>query len=371
MLQRKFRQAKSPDFFMFFVLITLLGIGVVMVFSATSISAYQTYGDSFRFLKRQLGWSVVGVTTMLFVMKIDYHKYLKWAPKFLLLSIVLLIVLLIPGVGREVKGSTRWIVLGPLPPLQVSEVAKVAMVVYVARYISLKDQKMKKFWGGLLQPLVILGVVFGLIMLQPDLGTAVTIAGTIMVMFIAGGAKILHIGGLGSLAVPGIFYMIITEPYRLRRLLSFLDPWEDPLGTGFHIIQSLYALGSGGLFGAGLGKSRQKFFYLPEPGTDFIFSVLGEELGFIGIFTVIALYFLFAWRGLQTALYAEDLFGSMLAVGITTMITLQAIINMAVVSGSMPVTGITLPFISYGGSSLVFMLIGVGILLNVSCYTTN
>ncbi|TDX53015.1 stage V sporulation protein E [Orenia marismortui] len=362
---------KAPDFIIFFVIVTLLGIGVVMVFSSTSISAYQRYDDSFYFLKRQLLWSIIGIGVMIFFMKFDYHRYIKWSPKILMGSMLLLILVLVPGVGKNVKGSTRWIDLGPLPPLQVSEIAKVSMVIYMSRYLSLKNKRIKSFWKGLFPPLLILGVVFALILAEPDLGTAVTIGATVMVMFVAAGAKWRHLIGLGSLSIPGIFFMIITEPYRLKRLLSFLDPWKDPLGSGFHIIQSLYALGSGGLFGAGLGRSRQKFFYLPEPGTDFIFSVLGEELGFVGTFTVIALYFLFAWRGLQIALKSEDLFGCMLAIGITTMITLQAIINMAVVSGSMPVTGITLPFISYGGSSLVFMLAGVGILLNVSRFTTD
>ncbi|OCL28123.1 stage V sporulation protein E [Orenia metallireducens] len=362
---------KAPDFIVFFVIITLLCIGVVMVFSSTSISSSQKYNDSFYFLKRQLMWSIIGIGVMIFFMRFDYHQYIKWAPKILLGSIVLLILVLIPGIGKSVKGSSRWIDLGPLPPLQVSEIAKVSMVIYMSRFLALKNKEVKDFWKGLVPALLVLGVVFGLILMEPDLGTAVTIGGTVFVMLLASGARWSHLIGLGSLSIPAVFYMIITAPYRLKRLLSFLDPWKDPLGSGFHIIQSLYALGSGGLFGLGLGRSRQKFFYLPEPGTDFIFSVLGEELGFVGTSTVILLYFVFAWRGLQIALQAEDLFGCLISVGITTMITLQAMVNLAVVSGSMPVTGITLPFISYGGSSLVFMLAGVGILLNVSRFTIN
>ncbi|PRX31116.1 cell division protein FtsW [Orenia metallireducens] len=362
---------KAPDFIIFFVVVTLLCIGVVMVFSSTSISSSQKYDDSFYFLKRQLMWSIVGIGVMIFFMRFDYHQYIKWAPKILLGSIALLILVLIPGIGKSVKGSSRWIDLGPLPPLQVSEIAKVSMVIYMSRFLALKNKEVKNFWKGLVPALFILGIVFALILMEPDLGTAVTIGGTVFVMLLASGARWGHLIGLGSLSIPAVFYMIITAPYRLKRLLSFLDPWKDPLGSGFHIIQSLYALGSGGLFGLGLGRSRQKFFYLPEPGTDFIFSVLGEELGFVGTSTVILLYFVFAWRGLQIALQAEDLFGCLISVGITTMITLQAMVNLAVVSGSMPVTGITLPFISYGGSSLVFMLAGVGILLNVSRFTIN
>ncbi|WP_408955844.1 stage V sporulation protein E [Natroniella sp. ANB-PHB2] len=363
-------QRKAPDFVIFFVMIVLLGIGVAMVFSATSILAYQRFGDSFRYLKRQLGWSVLGITAMTTFMNIDYHRYLKWAPKILLVSIISLILVLIPGVGHVIGGSRRWFIILGLR-IQPSEIAKVALVIYLARYLSLKNNRIKYFFKGLLPPLVILGVVFLLILLEPDLGTAATIAGTSVVMLIAAGASYLHLGSLVAMGIPGLLYMIISEPYRRDRLLAFLDPWQDPLDTGFHIIQSLYALGSGGLFGMGLGRSRQKFFYLPEPGTDFIFAVLGEELGFIGTFIIVTLFFLFAWRGLQIALYAQDLFGSILAVGITTMITLQAVINIGVVTGSMPVTGITLPFISYGGSSLVIMLSGVGILLNISRFTTN
>ncbi len=360
-----------PDFLIFFIVVTLLGIGVILVFSATSISSYQKFGDSFHYLKRQLIWSIIGIGVMIFFMRIDYHQYIKWSPWLLILGIGGLVLILIPGVGKEVKGSTRWILLGPLPPLQISEIVKVVIVLYMSRYLALKNDRLKSFWRGLFVPLFLLGIVFGLILMEPDLGTAVTIGGTVMVMFLAAGARYLHLFGLMLMGIPGVFYMIFSEPYRKKRLLAFLNPWKDPLGTGFHIIQSLYALGSGGLFGAGLGRSRQKFFYLPEPGTDFIFSVLGEELGFLGVFVVIVLYFLFAWRGLQIALHAKDLFGSMVAVGITIMITLQAVVNMSVVSGSMPVTGITLPFISYGGSSLVFMLAGVGILLNVSKFTTR
>ncbi|MCK8827140.1 stage V sporulation protein E [Natroniella acetigena] len=363
-------QQKTPDFVIFFVIIVLLGIGVAMVFSATSILAYQRFGDSFHYFKRQLGWSVLGITAMATFMNIDYHRYLKWAPKILLISVISLILVLIPGVGHVIGGSRRWFIILGLR-LQPSEIAKVALVIYLARYLSLKNNRIKNFFKGLLPPLMILGVVFLLILLEPDLGTAATIAGTAVVMLIAAGASYLHLGSLVAMGIPGLLYMIISEPYRRDRLLAFLDPWQDPLDTGFHIIQSLYALGSGGLFGMGLGRSRQKFFYLPEPGTDFIFAVLGEELGFIGTFIIVALFFLFAWRGLQIALYAQDLFGSILAVGITTMITLQAVINIGVVTGSMPVTGITLPFISYGGSSLVIMLSGVGILLNISRFTIN
>ncbi|SJZ35532.1 stage V sporulation protein E [Selenihalanaerobacter shriftii] len=359
------KKVKAPDFIIFFTMITLLGIGIIMVFSSTSIRAYADYGDSFYFLKKQFLWSVIGIGAMIFFMTIDYKLYKQLAQLGLLVTLGSLILVLI--IGTVVGGSQRWLGLGMLR-VQPSEIAKLSMVIYMARYLSTKQHKIDKL-QGLAPGLLVLGLVCGLILMQPDLGTAATIGGTIMIMFIAAGLKLEYLAGLGLTGISGIFYLIYSAPYRKERLLAFLDPWSDPLDSGFHIIQSLYALGSGGLFGVGIGQSRQKFFYLPEPGTDFIFAIIGEELGFIGAMVVVFLFFLFAWRGLKIAIEAPDLFGSLLAVGITTMITIQAIINIGVVTGSMPVTGITLPFISYGGSSLVIMLSGVGILLNISRYS--
>ncbi|MCK8823674.1 stage V sporulation protein E [Fuchsiella alkaliacetigena] len=360
------KEAENPDFIIFFTVISLLGIGIMMVFSSTSIRAYADYGDSFYFLKRQLGWSALGIIAMVLFMKIDYNIYKRLARVSLLGSIVLLVLVLF--IGRVVGGSRRWLGVGSLG-IQPSEIVKVTIVIYMAHYLSTKQEKLNSFTKGLIPPLLVLGLVCSLILMQPDLGTTITIAGTVMVMFLAAGVKIKHLLGLSMAGAGGLAYLIISAPYRRRRLLAFLDPWSDPLDSGFHIIQSLYALGSGGLFGAGIGQSRQKFFYLPEPGTDFIFAIIGEELGFIGVLVIVALFFLFAWRGLKVALDAPDLFASLLAVGITMLITLQAIVNIGVVTGSMPVTGMTLPFISYGGSSLGVMLIGVGILLNISRYT--
>ena len=218
----------------------------------------------------------------------------------------------------------------------------------------------------LLVPLLVMGVFFALIMMEPDLGTAATLAATTLIMLFASGAKIGHFFLLAIPAVPAFIALVLAEPYRLRRLMAFRDPWSDPLGAGFHIIQSLLALGSGGLFGLGLGRSRQKFWYLPEQHTDFIFAILGEELGFIGTFLVLVLFLLFAWRGLRIAMTAPDLFSSILSVGITAQIVLQAVVNIGVVSGTLPITGITLPLISYGGSSLLITLSAVGVLLNIS-----
>ncbi|GAB6137100.1 stage V sporulation protein E [Halanaerobaculum tunisiense] len=352
----------APDYIILAVIIFLLGISVTMVFSATSISAYAQFGDSFHFLKRQLTWLLLGILVMMLVSNIDYHRYLNWAYYLLAISIVGLVLVLF--IGPEINGSRRWINIGVR--VQPSELVKLTMIIFVARYIHLAGSQIKEFWRGLIPVLGILVFVFGLILLEPDLGTAGTIALTVVIMLLSAGARLLHLGGLFASGLPALVYVLMVEPYRRKRIFAFLNPWQDPKGTGFHIIQSLYALGSGGLFGVGLGRSRQKFFYLPEPGTDFIFAVLGEELGFVGSLIVLFLYFLLALRGMQIALKAPDLFGAMLAVGITSWIVLQAIINIGVVTGSMPVTGITLPFISYGGTSLVVMSASIGILLNIS-----
>jgi cell division protein FtsW len=360
------KKIEAPDFIIFFIMLTLLGIGIMMVFSSTSIRAYADYGDSFYFLKKQFLWSVIGIGAMIFFMNIDYNIYKRLAQLGMLTSIGLLILVLFTG--KVIGGSQRWLGIGMFR-VQPSEIIKLAMIIYMARYLSTKQERLDSFMKGLGPPLLVLGLICGLILLQPDLGTAVTIGGTVMVMFVAAGVSYKYLATLGCAGCLGLVYLIYSAPYRKERFLAFLDPWSDPLDSGFHIIQSLYALGSGGLFGVGIGQSRQKFFYLPEPGTDFIFAIIGEELGFVGALVIVLLFFLFAWRGLRIALEVPDLFGSLLAVGITTMITLQAIINIGVVTGSMPVTGITLPFISYGGSSLVIMLSGVGILLNVSKQT--
>ena len=356
---------QAPDYIIFFVIITLMAIGLIMILSASSIRALADYNDSFHLFKHQLMWALIGLAAMILFMNIDYHIYQKNARLILILTILGLILVLIPGIGKVVGGSRRWIGVG-LFRVQPSELAKLGMVIYLSHYFSKKGEKIKSFVDGLLPPLIILAVIFLLILMEPDLGTAVTIAGTFFLIIFAAGARFKHLGVLVATGIPMIIFFIFSEEYRKERLLSFLDPWSDPLDTGYHIIQSLLALGSGGIFGVGLGQSKQKFFYLPEPGTDFIFAVLGEELGLIGTFLVLVLFFLFAWRGLKIATNVPDMFGSMLAVGISSMVIIQAMINIGVVTSSMPITGITLPFISYGGTSLVIMLSAVGILLNIS-----
>lgn len=356
---------KSPDLILFLSTLALLIIGIVMVFSASSVKSYAELGDAYYYLKRQLMWSVIGVSAMLFMMNFDYRLLKKLALPAFIVVLIMLAVVPIPGVGKLVGGARRWLGVG-IWQIQPSELCKFIMIALLSAILSAKPEKNKNFWHGIAIPCGIMAVVFGLIMAEPDLGTAGSIAATTIVLTFTAGANPLYLGGLASAGIPAVIYMIWTEPYRLKRVTAFLNPWADPLRTGFHACQSLLALGSGGLFGVGLGRSRQKYYYLPEQHTDFIFAILGEELGLLGAMLVLGLFFLFAWRGYRTAIACQDPFGSLLAVGITTQILVQAVINIGVVSGSLPVTGITLPLISYGGSSLCITLAGIGILLNIS-----
>ncbi|GAB7387662.1 stage V sporulation protein E [Bacillaceae bacterium] len=355
----------TPDLLIIFTTLLILGVGIVMVYSASAVLAYNKYGDYFFFAKRQLFFALLGIAAMFFMMNVDYWIWKKWAKTVLLLCFVLLILVLIIGVERN--GSKSWIGIGAFA-IQPSEFTKLAMIAYLANWLSQNQKRIVSFTRGLLWPLTVVGLAFALIMLQPDLGTGTVLVGASIVMLFAAGARFKHLFGLAMVGAIGFAALVLAAPYRIKRITAFLDPWQDPLGSGYHLIQSLYAIGPGGLMGLGLGMSRQKFSYLPEPQTDFIFSILAEELGFLGGATILFLFLLLLWRGMRVAITAPDLFGSFLAVGIIGMIAIQVIINVGVVTGMFPVTGITLPFISYGGSSLTLMLTGVGVLLNVSRY---
>ncbi|MGI6711637.1 MAG: stage V sporulation protein E [Bacillota bacterium] len=361
------KKKSAPDFIIFITVLALLSIGIVMVFSSSQYVAYYEHkGDSFYYLKRQFFNTLLSVILMIFVMKVNYVKLKELAKPALIFSFVLLGLLLI-GIGIEHKGSVRWLGAGPFQ-IQPSEFAKLVMIIYMAKFLSENQHRMKSFRQGFLPPLLILGGACALILMQPDLGTAVALAGTTFIMLWCAGAKKSHMALLAGLGICLVVAAIVFEPYRMERFMSFLDPWKDPQDTGFQTVQSLLAIGSGGLLGVGLGAGRAKTFYLPERHTDFIFSIIAEELGFIGGALVIILFLLLIWRGLKVAITTSDAFGSMIAIGVTSMVGLQALINLGVVTGSLPVTGITLPFISYGGSSLIFSLAGIGLLLNVSCY---
>lgn len=340
----------------------------MMVYSASAVLAFHEFGDKFYFFKRQAIFAGLGLVSMFFMMNVNYSLWKKWAPIFLIICFALLVLVLIPGIGDVRGGARSWLGISSFG-IQPSEFMKLAMIMFLAKWLSNEQQKITQFTKGLLPPLGLVFFAFGLIMLQPDLGTGAVMVGASMILIYTAGARMKHLGGLAMIGVVGLIGLIIAAPYRLKRITSFLDPWSDPLGGGYQIIQSLFAIGPGGLVGLGLGMSRQKFSYLPEPQTDFIFSILAEELGFIGGITLILLFLVVVWRGVRVAIAAPDTFGSLLAIGITSIIGVQVLINIGVVIGMMPVTGITLPLVSYGGSSLTLLLTGLGILLNISRYS--
>lgn len=358
-------RAGLPDIILFIVTLALLSLGIVMVFSASSVTAYEEFGDAYYYLKRQSIWAVIGMVALIACMNIDYHVWHRLAGVGMLLSIAALALVIIPGVGKVVAGSRRWLGVG-LVRVQPSEFAKLGLVIFFAAYFDNLGSDTKTIFRGAVVPLGIAGVCALLVLLEPDLGTTIGMLGVAWFMLLIAGVQWGVLVGVVALAAPVVYLYAKSDPVRMRRLTSFVNPWADPRDSGFHIIQSLLAIGSGGPFGVGLGMSRQKFRYLPEQHTDFIFAIIGEELGLMGTLLVLFLYVVFAGRGLRAAFRAPDSFGTLLASGITVMVTLQAAMNIAVVTGSMPITGITLPLISSGGSSLVPMLAGIGILLNIS-----
>jgi cell division protein FtsW len=350
-----------------FAVLLLLIIGVVMVYSSSSVVALTTYDDSAYFMKRQILSVIVGAVLMAITMRIDYRLLSDRRVVLALVTISLLLVgvTLVPGIGKMVNGSRRWLRYGMLS-FQPSELAKFAFVVYMSYYIAKKGERLRDFMNGLLPAYVMCGVFLGLAALQPDFGTAMTIAGVTIILLFAGGGSLLQLGGTVLAVLPFVSFAVAHSTYRLRRIFSFLDPWADPQGAGHQIIQSFIAFGSGGIFGRGLGESRQKFLFLPERHSDFIYAVIGEELGLIGALAVLLLFLIILWRGVRTALATGDLFSRMLALGITLLVCLQGMINMSVVTGLLPTKGIVLPLVSYGGSSLVITMGAIGVLLNIS-----
>ncbi|MFC5403057.1 stage V sporulation protein E [Cohnella soli] len=357
-----------PDLWMIAATIGILAIGIVMVYSASAVAAFHDYGDSYYYVKRQVVFGVLGVVSMFITMNVDYTRWRKWAAPGLLVCFGLLVIVLVPGVGVVRGGARSWLGIGSFG-IQPSEFMKLAMILFLAKFLSERQNQITLFTKGLLPPLAILGTAFGLIMLQPDLGTGMVMIGASLLAIYVSGARLAHLGGLALLGVAGLGALIAAAPYRLQRITAFLDPWQDPLGAGYQSIQSLYAIGPGGLVGLGLGMSRQKYNYLPEPQTDFIFSILAEELGFIGGALLILLFLLLIWRGMRTAITITDPFGSLLATGIVGIFAVQVLINVGVVIGMLPITGVTLPLVSYGGSSLTLLLTALGLLLNLSRYS--
>lgn len=360
------RKKGQIDFPLFIVILILLSIGINMVFSASMYQDRQFYNDSYHHLRKQIVWAGIGIAAMIATSNINY-KILKNRKLIYIGMIVTLALLLIVFAMPPVKGARRWIGIGGAS-FQPSEIAKLMIIVFISEKLSRGGDNVKKFWKGVFPILAISGVFAALIEEEPNMSTAVIIMTVAFLLIFAGGAKLSHLLTLLICGIGGALGLIFTEDYRMRRFFGFLNPWADPLDTGFQAIQSLYALGSGGIFGSGFGMSRQKQLYIPEAQTDFIFSILGEELGFLGTAFIIILFVILIWRGLKIALNCNDRFGSLLATGITALIAVQSSINFLVVSSFMPITGVTLPLISYGGSSLVFTLISLGILLNISRY---
>lgn len=353
------------DLWIPFATIALLMIGVIMVHSASTVLSTEKLHDPFYYFRRQVMWAGIGLLLMFLVSRLDYRVWEKHAKVIMVLCLCFLAIVLIPHVGTVRGGSRAWLGIGTFG-IQPSEFAKFGLVIYLSWHLSREPDRMLSFRQGLLPPLLLMSLVVGLIMLEPDLGQSAVIGGAVMLMVFVAGARARHLIGLALAGLLAFAALIAAAPYRLERIVSFLDPWKDPKGSGYHIIMSLLAVGRGGLLGMGLGASTQKYFYLPEPQTDFIFAILTEELGLLGATATIALFGILLWRGMRAAMRVPDRFGSYLAAGLTGVIAMQVLINIGVVTGALPVTGITLPFLSYGGSSLTLMLTAVGILLSVS-----
>lgn len=358
---------KKVDHLLLISVVIISLFGLLMIYSASYVWADYKFKDPYKFLKTQGIFLLISYVIMSIVSNIDYKKYLKKANIILGVCFLLLILVLIPGIGTIRNGSRSWFGIGPFG-IQPSEFTKLAMIIFTSKYLMNNERELKNIKKGVFPILIILMLVFLLIMLQPDFGTGVVIVITIVVLLFISGVKMSFFVKLASLGLIGIVSLIIIAPYRLQRILSFLNPWQDPLGSGFQIIQSMYAIGPGGILGLGFGNSIQKHFYLPEPQTDFIFSIISEEFGFMGVLIVSLLFITIIYRGFKIAIKTEDKFGKFLAFGITFGISFQAILNLMVVVGLIPVTGVTLPFLSYGGSSLIITIISIGILLNISRY---
>ncbi|MFA5659589.1 MAG: putative lipid II flippase FtsW [Oscillospiraceae bacterium] len=347
------------------IFIILILLGVVMIFSSSSIYAMRQLGSSTYFLKRHLFYLFVGSIAMGFSMMIDYRILSKYAKPLLIASICSLVLVLVSGLGKEVYGARRWFQLFGFS-FQPSEFTKLIIVIYIADFLARKRNKIISLVEGFLPVMMALGATCLLILKQPDLGTTVLIGAVAFIMLFVAGARIWHLGAVIMMALPVMYFLISRVAYRMRRIQAFLDPWKDQQGAGFQLVQSQIALGSGGILGVGLGKSVQKLYYLPAAHTDFILSIIGEELGLVGTLSVIVLFVLFIWQGARIAKRCEDPFGYFLALGIVVMIALQAIINIGVSIGAFPTKGLPLPFVSYGGSALIVQMICVGLLLNIS-----
>ena len=355
----------TPDRWLFALVLALVSLGVVMVYSASAIMAADRFHDPLYFLKKQLFWAVLGVGALWAGMLFDYRRLERFVVPLLGVSFLLLLLVLVPPFGQEINGTRRWFRAGPVS-FQPVELAKFSLLLYLAAFLTRRREVLESFSQGLLPLLLVAGGMAGLTMLQPDLGNAMVLVILTLALAYLGGARVSHMGLIAAAALPLLAIAIAMKPYRLRRMVAFMNPWNDPQGSGFQIIQSFLALASGGWLGRGLGESKQKLFYLPEAHTDFIFAIVGEELGFAGAVIVVVLFALLVWRGLRIGLRAPDAFGSYLALGLTIMLATQTLVNLGVVTGALPTKGLPLPFISFGGSALLMALFSTGVLLNIS-----
>lgn len=367
-MAEKHAKASGYDYMILVPVLVLIGLGLVIVYSASSHLAEHRLADSSFYLKRQALFCAAGLLLMVLAKKIPCTLYSKMVYPLLVLSFCLLGILFVPGIGHKVGGASRWIRMSGFS-FQPSEFVKFTLAVYMAYSMSKKASDMGRLRTGLAHHLVVAGLFIVLILLEPDLGTSLIIGGWLMIMLFVGGVRLWQIGSVLAISSVVVWQLIARADYRMHRWLAFLNPWDDPQGIGFQIIHSFLAFGSGGLFGAGPGAGKQKLFYLPEPHTDFALSVAGEELGFVGVAFIVLLFGLLIMRGIKVALNARDLYSSYLALGIICLIGLQAVVNMGVVLGLLPTKGLTLPFISYGGSALILNLTGIGVLLNISSKT--
>jgi cell division protein FtsW len=365
------RERHQPNYVLLVAVIALVALGVVMVYSASSVRAYFASDDASTYGVQQLIWAALGLTVMFAASRLDFRWLRFGAIPAYLISMALLVAVLVPDIGTSVAGSRRWIYVPGIGGFQPAELAKLAVVLYLAHWLDRRGRAASSFWNGFLPFVLLVAPGFLLIAIEPDLGTAGVFFAAALAVFFMAGANLLHLSAIAAAGVAAASAMIMSTPYQWIRLQEFLNPESDPLGKGYNALQGLMALALGGVTGLGLGASRQKYLYLPAPSTDFIFAIIGEEWGLIGSLAVIALFLLIAYQGYKIAIHAPDTFSGLLACGITTWLVVQAFINMAVVTALAPVTGIPLPFISYGGSSLTINLVAVGILLSISRETTQ
>jgi cell division protein FtsW len=365
------RDRHEPSYALLLAVMALTGIGVVMVYSASSVRSYFSSADPAAQGLEQLVWAGIGLTALVVAMRLDFRHLRYLAIPIYVITLGLLVAVLVPGIGAEINGSQRWIIIPGVGTLQPAEFAKLAVVLYLAHWLDRRGREARSFWNGLVPFGLLVAPGFFLIAIEPDLGTAGVYAIVAISIFFMAGANLLYLTAIGAGVMAAAWLMVSTTSYQLERVQTFLDPFRDPLDSGYNTIQALLALGLGGITGLGLGESRQKFLYLPAPSTDFIFAIIGEEWGLVGTLTVLALFVVIAYQGYKIAIHAPDTFSGLVACGITTWLVVQACVNMMVVTALMPVTGIPLPFISAGGSALTINLAAIGILLSISRETTQ